>query len=258
MNINSKKTIFITGAASGIGRATAILFAQKGWFAGLFDIDEKALSDLSKQIGENNSCFKKTDVSRPEMVKESVSFFSSHTGGRMDVLFNCAGILRMGYFEEIEQADQIKEVEVNLKGVINSIYASFNVLKNTQDSRIISMCSASAIYGTPELATYSATKFAVRGLTEALNIEFERHDIIVSDILVPYVQTPLLEQERKAASIEKLGIDITPEQVADTVWKAAHGKKVHWMMKLTLLRFASWLLPFARKRLVKAAIWEDK
>jgi NADP-dependent 3-hydroxy acid dehydrogenase YdfG len=256
--MNSKKTIFITGAASGIGRATALFFAQKGWFVGLFDIDEKALAGLSKQIGKDNSCFKKTDVSRYEMVKESVSFFSRYTGGRMDVLFNCAGILRMGYFEEIEHAEQINEVDVNLKGVINSIYAAFQILKNTQDARIITMCSASAIYGTPELATYSATKFAVRGLTEALNIEFERHDIIVSDILVPYVQTPLLDQKRKAASIEKLGIDITPEQVADTVWKAAHGKKVHWMMKLTLLRFIAWLLPFARKRIIKSAVWEDK
>ncbi|MCJ7772241.1 MAG: SDR family oxidoreductase [Desulfobacterales bacterium] len=256
--MNSKKTIFITGAASGIGRATALFFAQKGWFVGLFDIDEKALAGLSKQIGKDNSCFKKTDVSRYEMVKESVSFFSGYTGGRMDVLFNCAGILRMGYFEEIEHAEQINEVDVNLKGVINSIYAAFLILKNTQDARIITMCSASAIYGTPELATYSATKFAVRGLTEALNIEFERHDIIVSDILVPYVQTPLLDQKRKAASIEKLGIDITPEQVADTVWKAAHGKKVHWMMKLTLLRFIAWLLPFARKRIIKSAVWEDK
>ena len=256
--MNSKKTIFITGAASGIGKATALFFDQKGWFVGLFDINEKALARLSKQIDKNNSCYKKTDVSRYEMVKESVSFFSRCTGGRMDVLFNCAGILRMGYFEEIEHAEQINEVDVNLKGVINSIYAAFQMLKNTPDARIITMCSASAIYGTPELATYSATKFAVRGLTEALNIEFERHDIIVSDILVPYVHTPLLEQKRKAASIEKLGIDITPEQVADTVWKAAQGKKVHWMMKLTLLRLIAWLLPFARKRIIKSAVWEDK
>jgi len=255
--MESKKTIFITGAASGIGKATAELFAKKGWFVGLFDIDEKALMDLSEKIGKDNVCFKKTDVSKYEDVKESVSFFSDHTGSRMDVLFNCAGILRMGYFEEIDPAEQIKVVEVNLIGVINSIYASFQVLKNTQDARIITMCSASAIYGTPELATYSATKFAVRGLTEALNIEFERHGIVVSDILVPYVQTPLLEQERKAASIEKLGIDILPDQVADTVWKAAHGKKVHWMMKLALLRFIAWLLPFAMKRLMKIAVWED-
>ncbi|MCP4753316.1 MAG: SDR family oxidoreductase [Proteobacteria bacterium] len=255
--MNSKKSIFITGAASGIGRATALLFAEKGWYTGLFDIDETALAELAEKMGEN-ACFKRLDVSSSEDVKEAVDYFSNRTEGKMDVLFNCAGILRMGPFEDIELEEQIRTVNINFTGVINGIYAAFSVLRKTAGSRIVSMCSGSAISGVPDLATYSASKFAVRGLTEALNIEFERHGIAVCDIMVPYVQTPMLDQERQAASIEKLGVNLRPEQVAALVWKAAHGNKVHWSVNLRLARFIGLMPPFLKRSLIKAKAWEDK
>ncbi len=141
--------------------------------------------------------------------------------------------------------------------IINGIYSSLELLKQTDNSCIISMCSASAVYGTPDLATYSATKFAVRGLTEALDIEFERHGITVCDISVPYVQTPMLEQETKAASIEKTGIHITPEEVALIVWNASSGRKLHWSRRMRLNYFLFWLFPFMRRGVVKKLTWED-
>jgi len=253
-----KHTIFITGAASGIGRATSLLFSEKGWFVGLFDVDEKGLAELAGQIGEKNSCYKKVDVSNAEDVKNAVTYFSDQTGGRMDVLFNNAGILQMGSFEKISQQDHIKTVEVNFIGIINGICSSLELLKQTENSRIISMCSASAVYGTPDLATYSATKFAVRGLTEALDIEFEHLGITVCDILVPYVQTPMLEQEIKAASIEKAGIHITPDEVALMVWDATRSRKLHWTKRMRLNYFLFWLFPFIRRGLMKKLTWEDK
>ncbi len=249
------KTIFITGAASGIGRATALHFARKGWFVGLFDIDESKLRGLREHIGTGRSCAVACDVRNADSVAAAVSFFSDAAGGRMDVLFNCAGILYMGPFDRTDIVGQQKTVAVNLVGVINCIHHALPLLKTTPAARIISMSSASAVYGVPELAVYSATKFAVRGLTEALNIELAPHDITVSDIMVPYVQTPMiLDADNPATSVTRLGVHITPETVAATVWNASRGRRVHWKisMSLRLLIFAAWLMPFARKSLVRA------
>ncbi len=246
-----KRSILITGAASGIGRATAMLFAEKNWFVGLADIDEPALESLQKEIGKENSCICKADVTSFEELKTAVNRFSSYTSGKMDLLFNCAGILHMGFFDEIGIENQVKTVEVNLLGVMLGIEAALPLLKNTENSRVVSMNSACTLYGTPEIAAYSAAKFGLKGLTEALNIEFERFGIHVCDVMVPYVNTPLLDKERKAGSVEKLGIKITPDQVAQLIWKTTRKKKVHWAYKMKPFLFLTWLFPYARKPIVK-------
>ncbi|MBI9085283.1 MAG: SDR family oxidoreductase [Desulfobacterales bacterium] len=249
-----KQSIFITGAASGIGRATALYFAEKGWFVGLFDIDETGLSELSRRIGEDRSCCRPMDVTRQESVKEAVRHFSQHTGQKMDVLFNCAGILRMGPHHRIDIDDQKQIVAVNLTGILHCIHECLSILKKTPGSAIVNMSSASAVYGSPELAVYSATKFAVRGLTEALNIEFEALGIRVSHVMAPYVQTPMiLDAKVQAISVGRLGVHITPEQVAKVVWRAAHGNRVQWRVGalIQLLVFGMWSFPFARRFLVK-------
>jgi NADP-dependent 3-hydroxy acid dehydrogenase YdfG len=243
MNMN-RKSIFITGAAAGIGRSTALLFAKNDWFVGLFDVDEEALISLHEQIGEHNSCFHVVDVTDPESVQAAANAFSEQTGGRMHVLFNNAGILRMGHFEDVPLAVHRKTVDVNINGILNCIHTCLPILKQTTDSHIINMSSASAFFGIPELSSYSATKFAVRSLTESLNIEFERHGIVVCDIAPGYVKTPMItNQEHKAASIDKVGLRLAPEDVADEVWKAAHGKKVHRYMGF-LVTVSPLLSPF--------------
>ena len=249
-----KQSIFITGAASGIGRATALHFAEKGWFVGLFDIDEAGLSELSRQIGENRSCYLPMDVTRQESVKKAVQHFWQITNGQMDVLFNCAGTLHMGPHHEIDIGRQKQIVAVNLTGILHCIHECLPALRDTSGSAIVNMSSASAVYGSPELAVYSATKFAVRGLTEALNIEFEDLGIRVSHVMAPYVQTPMiLDAEVQATSVRRLGVHITPGQVATVVWRAAHGSRVQWRVGalIQLLVLGMWALPFARRFLVR-------
>ncbi len=253
--MGNKKSIVVTGAASGIGRETALLFASKGWFVGIFDVNMEGLESLRAEIGEDNCFLAPMDVSDVESVGGAIAAFVEKTGGKIDVLFNNAGIANMGPNEEVPIEDQHKVVDINFKGILTCNHASLPHLKNTPDSRIISMCSASAIYGIPELAVYSATKHAVKALTEALNIEFEKHDITVSDILVPYVRTPLVtDADVQAFSIQKMGVRVEPAQVAATVWEAAHGAKVHWYMtgSLRLLLLLFWLFPFAKRAIIKA------
>ena len=250
----TQKNIFITGAASGIGRATALHFARQGWFVGLGDINESALDNLLQEVGGDNACALAMDVTRPESVQAAVEAFGSRTKGRMDVLFNCAGMLRMGPHHEIPIEEQTRIVAINLNGVLHCIQAGLPLLRRTSGAAVINMSSASAVYGGPELAVYSATKFAVRGLTEALDIEFEPMGIRVCDIMAPYVATPMiLDADVQATSVRRLGVHIRPEQVAATVWRAAHLRRLHWKVGGTIrvLMFGMWALPFARRFLVK-------
>ncbi len=253
--MENRKSIFITGAASGIGRAAALLFAEKGWFVGLFDVNEAGLAELHAQIGEERACKGVMDVTRLESVREAMAVFADRTGNRMDALFNCAGILRMGYFDRIDIAFHKKIVDVNIVGILHGIHAALDLLKNTPGAHIINMSSGSALYGSPEVAVYSATKFAVRGLTEALNIEFEPLGVQVSDVMALYVSTPMIVDARETAtSVDRLGVNLRPEQVAAVVWKAAHGNRVHWKVggMLKLMGVVNYAFPFLGRPLAKA------
>lgn len=248
------KNILITGAASGIGRETALFFAKNGWFVGAVDLNGQGLESLEKEIGRDQCHTHSMDVTDPESVREAVTSFGDRTGGTMDVLFNNAGILKFGRFEKVDLAHSLAIVDVNLKGVIACTHSSLYLLKNTPGSRVVNMASTSAVYGIPDLSVYSATKRAVLALTEALDIELEPYGISVCDVLAPYVNTPLLETDQKVHSINKMGIKLAPIDVAKTVWKAAHKKKLHWKMggSTHALVVLFNLLPGLRRPIVKS------
>ena len=226
----TSKSIFITGSASGIGAATARLFAEKGWRVGLADRQERATRTLADDIGEQAQPFS-IDVSDHNQVASALRQFCTASSGRLDALFNSAGILDMRRFD-LTPLDRLHGIiDVNFKGVVNSIHAALPYLKAAGASHVITMGSTSGIYGAPDLAVYSATKFAVRGLTEALNIELEADGIWVSDIMVSYVSSPMVvSATHTAKSVEILGVHVTPEMVAQTALQAAQGRQVHWFV----------------------------
>ena len=248
------KTIFITGAASGIGRETARLFARRGWYTGLYDLNREGLMELQKEIGKDTCCVKQADVTSVQSMKAAMKHFAAKTGGKLDVLFPCAGVLRMGYNEDVPISDQHLIIDINVKGVLNTIHAGLDMLKKTEKSKIIMMSSVSALWGTGHLAIYSATKAAINSLTESLNMELEHYGIFVGDIRVPYVNTPMLEQDVLAASIEKLGIPLDPPHVAELVWKSANKNKIHrgkgMLPFYILLRFPSSFIRWILKKLI--------
>ncbi len=250
------KTILITGAASGIGRETARLFAGKGWMTGLCDLNPEGLESLAREIKTKggHAMAIPMDVTDSDSVRRGAAAFLEKTQGRLDLLFNSAGLLAMGQHDAIDLARQRAIVDVNLTGVLNLIEACLPALKSTAGAAVITMSSASAVYGTPELAVYSATKHAVRGLTEALNIEFAPYDIHVGDIMVSFVSTPMVTGSKiQATSLKRLKAGITPEDVSKTVFKAFCRRRVHWHIGilLKLLILTCTLAPFARRFLVK-------
>jgi len=236
------QSIFITGAASGIGRSTARLFASHGWFVGAYDVNEDMLATLGDELGTDACLTRRLDVTDKPDYDRAVAEFASHTDGHLDVLYNNAGIGHSGWYEDVPHEDAIRVVNVNLVGVLNGIYAALPLLKATPNSLCFTTSSSSATYGIPRIAVYSATKHAVKGLTEALSIEFSRHGIRVADTLPGLIDTAILrntpnhsgdtpEDYDLVAMAPKRGLfrAIPPERVADAVWEAyTKGGKLHY------------------------------
>ena len=230
--MQNRPAVFITGAAAGIGRATATRFARAGWLVGLYDVNEAGVQGLRAELGEGNAIAGKLDVTDGAAFAAALGAFFAAAGNRLDLLFNNAGIVTVETFDKVPLAKHHAVIDVNFKGVVNGAHAAFPYLKQTPGARMISMSSASAIYGPPEFATYCATKFAVKGLTEALDIEWRRHGITVRDVLPLFVDTPMTRQfELHPKSMDTLGLRLTADDIAATVWRAAHWRwwpRVHW------------------------------
>jgi NADP-dependent 3-hydroxy acid dehydrogenase YdfG len=231
--MSEPRSIFITGAGAGIGAETARLFASRGWRVGASDVDAAALAALAREIGTASLSTHPADVRDFAAVQSALRDFTAPAAGRLDAVFANAGVLFMGPNESITRDQKDLLVDVNMRGVMHTIDAAFPFLARTAGSRVIAMSSTSAEYGSPQHAVYGATKFFVRGLTEALDIEYRAHGIRVSAIYVPYVQTGMVfDAKVKPASIGRLGVKIPPRRVAETVWRAVHGRRVHWRVGL--------------------------
>ena len=224
-----RKSIFITGAASGMGLATARRFAGEGWFVGGYDVNQVGLERLRDELGAENCIVRRLDVTDREDYRAAIEEFAAATDGRMDVLYNNAGIGRGGPFADQPWEDVLAVVQVNFVGVLTGIHLAIPLLKATPGSLCFTTSSSSATYGMPMIAVYSATKHAVRGLTEALAIELKPYGIRVADVLPALIDTPILP-EGAAAAAPKTGVfrAIPPSDVADTVWEAYHSDKLHW------------------------------
>jgi NADP-dependent 3-hydroxy acid dehydrogenase YdfG len=231
--LSDVKSIFITGAGAGIGAETARLFARNGWLVAASDVSATALAALQRELGAERCRAYELDVRDRAAMVAAVRDFAAGTGGRLDAMFANAGVLFMGPDDTITAAQKDLLVDVNVKGVIHAVDAAFPFLKQTPGAHLVAMASTSAEYGSPQHAVYSATKFFVRGLTEALDIEYRGHGIQVAGIYVSYVQTGMVyDAPVQPPSIERLGVKIPPQRVAATVWQAVHGRRVHWRVGL--------------------------
>lgn len=245
---NGRKSIFITGAASGMGLETARLFAGQGWFVGGYDVNVAGLQALEQELGADNCLTAVLDVTDREAYRAAVEAFGAATGARMDVLFNNAGIGRGGLFTDMSWEDVMAVVNVNFVAVMSGIQLAFPLLKATPGSLCFTTSSSSAIYGIPGIAVYSATKHAVKGLTEALAVEFKASGVRAADTLPGLIDTPILPPEAGAnAPKEGMFRLIPPRAVAEAVWGAYGSDKLHWYVpeELFELEKAATLTPEA-------------
>jgi NAD(P)-dependent dehydrogenase (short-subunit alcohol dehydrogenase family) len=247
------KTVFITGAAHGIGLATARRFASQGWFVGLYDINTEGLEQLLASGDFPNACAHHCDVTQRGSIEEALQHFAEKTDGRLDMLVNNAGVLSAGKFEELDPEAHNLIVEVNIKGLTNVAQAAFPLLKQTAGATLVNLCSASSIHAVPLLAVYSASKYYVNGLTEALNIEWAPHDIRVTSVKPPVVNTAMGHQ-LDPKTTEKLGINMQPEHVAEAIQLAVEGKRAGYILGSSARLWAlldKFLPESGRRRLVR-------
>lgn len=260
----SRKTIFITGGASGIGRAVAQRFGKGGWFVGIADIDESGMAGTAALLPQGQSSCHRLDVRDRSAWDEALAQCAKAAGGRIDAVFNNAGIPIGGAIVDLTPEEIERTLDINLKGVIFGAQAAHPWLKaSAPGSCLLNTASAAGIYGSPGASVYSATKFGVRALTESLDGEWAEDGIKVRSLMPSFIETPLLDHAPNRASNEDIrtrvrgaGLEITPvSDVAEAAWAAVHGDRIHTLVGKTARRlaFASRWMPGALRKQMRSA-----
>lgn len=227
------KTALITGAASGIGLATARLFAARGIRICAIDVNERGLMELQNELGAN--CFTAVcDVSKPSDVKKAIAKFLADAVKDFDIIVSNAGILVQNYFNNANLEAYKHMIDTNSFGAVNVIFQCLQQLG--KNARIIFTSSAAAIYGLPKFAVYSGSKMFLKAFCEALAVELKTSGIVVADVMPFFVRTgmtgDMTDKSFRKASRQ------TPEQIAKVIFKASRSKKRHHYVGFKTKMFA--------------------
>ncbi|GEE03832.1 short chain dehydrogenase [Gordonia spumicola] len=205
------RTVLITGAASGIGRATAVAAADAGAKLVLTDLTAQALDAVVSDLGDAVVYHAAGDVSDYEWVASFARSVDAEVGV-MDVVMNVAGISAWGTVENLEHRHWRKLVDVNLMGPIHVIECFVPpMVRRGRGGQLVNVSSAAGLLALPWHAAYSASKFGIRGVSEVLRYDLRRHGIGVSLVCPGGVATPLV------GTVEIVGLDRSDPRVAKQV-----------------------------------------
>ncbi len=243
------RSILITGGGSGIGRATAVVFAAHGWRIGLADVDAAGLAATAALLPGGAETWV-MDVRDRDGWATTLAAFAGE-GGAIDVLFNNAGVPAGGPLATTGGDEIDRVIAINLVGVIDGARLAYPYLRRGQDACLLNTCSAAGIYGGPGMAIYGATKAAVRSLTETLDGEWAADGIRARALMPGFIETPLLDATISGSNatvrekVRAAGLEFTPvERVAEAAWAAVHGARLLWPVGKTARRLtfaARWL-----------------
>jgi NADP-dependent 3-hydroxy acid dehydrogenase YdfG len=274
MNL-SGKTVVVTGAGSGIGRATALAFAREGARLCVCDVDQARLDALQTELGGQLIVVRKVDVSDRAQMSAFADAVHAVTPAA-DVIVNNAGVGLAGAFVETKLDDWDWLLGVNLRGVIHGCHFFVPKMVERKAGHVINISSILGITPTANVTAYVASKFAVLGFSQSLRAELEPHKIGVTAICPGMIATAIAADGRtsealrgqRARVIEAFKKGASPNLVADAIIAAVHKNPavrtvgrdawtIHQLSKLapqTVQRFANRLAQRRREAADRASI----
>lgn len=239
-----KPVILVTGASSGIGEATARLFARNGYRVALAARRLERLQALAEELvaGGGEALPVQADLSRLEDIEQLTQTVLEHYG-QVDVLFNNAGFGRLNWLENLDPVEDIEaQFRVNLIGVVQTTRAVLPHMIARRGGHIINMASMAGWIATPTYSIYAASKFAVRGFSEALRREVGIWGIRVSVIYPGGVATEFISHtgvQRKTGISTPAALRLSPEDVAGAVLRLVRHPRRSLVMP-GIMRFTIW------------------
>jgi NAD(P)-dependent dehydrogenase (short-subunit alcohol dehydrogenase family) len=221
----SRKVAFITGGASGIGAALAAELVRQGAEVWIADRQTDEVHELSQQLNEagGQAHAIELDVRSYPDVQRAIGEAVRHSG-RIDYLFNNAGIGVAGEIDSYALEDWDDVFDVNLRGLVHGIQAVYPIMIRQRGGHIVNMASMSGLVGTAGQASYSATKHAIVAISRTLRLEAERHGVLVSVLCPGAVRTPAVTggrygrtdryRDEGLRAIAERGRPITPDKFA--------------------------------------------
>jgi NAD(P)-dependent dehydrogenase (short-subunit alcohol dehydrogenase family) len=205
------RVVAITGAARGIGKATAAALVQQGARVAIADIDADLARQTAEELGGGVRAYEVDVTSRPSVA----AFLDSveRDLGPLDVMINNAGIMPVGPFHEESDASAVRQIDINVHGVIFGMKEALARMLPRRSGHIVNLASVAGKGGFPHLATYCASKHAVVGVSEAVQSEYGASGIAVSCVMPALVDTELTSGVRAGRGIEKA----KPEDVANEI-----------------------------------------
>ncbi len=262
------KTALVTGAASGIGRASALAFARRGADLVICDVDEAGLAETAESIRGLGRAVQAERVDVADAAQMEAFAASVHARCQaVDLLMNNAGVAIGGGFLDTSLADWDWIVGINLRGVVHGChYFVPRMVERRRGGHVINVSSAAGYSASSGLAAYNATKFAVLGLSEALWEELRPHGIGVTAVCPGIIDTPITRSARLVGAMDKPAMreemvrgyqrrGYGPDRVAKNILKAVQrGRLVApispeaWALYYAK-RFAPWALRWLGLRL---------
>lgn len=237
------KIVLITGAASGIGKASSLEFARAGSDLVLADVNEVGLKTTAEMVlacGRN--CLEvRTDVSRRDQV-EKLSRQALDEFGRVDILINNAGVTLAAEIKDMGIPDWEWVLNTNLGGAMYTIHYLLPQMIGRNAGHIVNVCSASSIMGIPAAGAYTASKHGLAGLTEVLRTEVERFGVKVTAVYPGVVKSAIYDStvlkgfEREATKLPGF-LGIAPEEAARKIVKAIKKDKAVLMLDFSRFVF---------------------
>jgi NADP-dependent 3-hydroxy acid dehydrogenase YdfG len=246
--------VAVTGAARGIGLATATAFVAEGARVAMGDLDEELVKEAAAELGFAASGHR-LDVTDSESFAEFLAASEQVHGGPLDVLDNNAGVMPNGAFLDQTEAMDRLTMDVNVQGVINGMRAALPGMIERRRGHVVNVASLAGKFPIKGLAVYNASKFAVVGLTAATRLEYDRTGVSVSAVLPAVVRTEL------SSGIDYAGMPaVDPEAIAAAVVRSVRTREgeiaVPGYVGTALL--ASTLLPESVMRGIRGLLKDDR